>query len=95
VAWFSNKYVCPKCRSDWDSDWSCGCDDECPECGEGDISPVSSEDRTVVVKPESDDSWAFWRSTSEAEENPCYVMVGKLQFDKSGRLQFVVHLAGT
>lgn len=32
-----NSYTCRSCTSeqiDWTDDWSCGCDDECPNCGE-------------------------------------------------------------
>jgi hypothetical protein len=41
--WFINRYVCPDCEEEWDSEWSCACDDECPVCGEC-YSPVESEE---------------------------------------------------
>lgn len=30
---FTNYYCCPRCEEEWQSKWSCACDDECPECG--------------------------------------------------------------
>lgn len=41
-----NSYHCDKCDVSWDDDWSCGCDDECPNCG-ADISP----DDSVEIAP--------------------------------------------
>jgi hypothetical protein len=39
---FLNKYRCDACDVSWEDHWSCGCDDECPNCGE-DISPETSD----------------------------------------------------
>jgi hypothetical protein len=38
---FQNVYQCDDCGVTWDDVYSCGCDDECPECGR-DYSPVGS-----------------------------------------------------
>lgn len=43
--WFRNHYECPTCAISWDDEWSCQCDDECPECGVS-YSPVDSDDLT-------------------------------------------------
>lgn len=89
MAWYNNQYVCPECRAVWDSDWSCGSDDQCPECKERNISPVSSKDLTVIVEANGDGSWTIWRSPPEAEENPRYEMAGGLKPKKSGAFNFV------
>jgi hypothetical protein len=89
VAWYNNQYVCPECSAVWDSDWSCGSDDQCPECEESDITPVSKQDLTVVVKPNSDGSWTIWQSSPEAEDDPRYEMVGRLKLNNSGVFKFV------
>lgn len=91
MAWYSNRYVCPECRAVWDSDWSCGSDDECPECEERNISPVSSEDLTLVLESDGDGSWTIWRSPPEAEENPRYEVVCRLKAEDSGTFKFVAH----
>lgn len=40
LTWFKNHYKC-SCGTSWTDEWSCGCDDECPACGEN-ISPIDS-----------------------------------------------------
>jgi hypothetical protein len=41
---FRNFYRCPECGTEWEDEWDCCCDDECPSCGLKDISPYRSED---------------------------------------------------
>ncbi len=89
MAWYNNQYVCPECCAVWDGDWSCGSDDECPKCEARNISPVSREDLTVVVKPNGDGSWTIWRSSPEADDSPRYQTVGKLKLIESGSFKFV------
>ena len=43
IPFYKNYYKCPFCGYEWDSAWSCMCDDECPECKSRDISPYRSE----------------------------------------------------
>ena len=38
---YLNKYECAACEVGWEDEWSCGCDDECPRCGQA-ISPYDS-----------------------------------------------------
>jgi rubrerythrin len=44
---YLNKYECTDCGIEWEDQWSCGCDDECPSCGR-DLSPVESIDVTAA-----------------------------------------------
>lgn len=90
LAWFNNRYVCPECKVFWESDWSSGCDDECPGCGCSDVSPVESIDLTVIVEPSDEGSWTIWRSPPEAGDDPEYRCVGKLEFPKSGGARLVL-----
>jgi hypothetical protein len=89
MAWFTNHYVCPECRAVWESDWSCATDDECPECEVRDISPTSTDDRTVLAEPASDGSWTIWQSSRLADDSPRYGVVGRLTPGTSGTLTFV------
>lgn len=41
---FINHYTCPDCKYEWTDEWSCMCDDDCPNCGKRHISPHTSED---------------------------------------------------
>jgi hypothetical protein len=40
---FINYYRHNKCDAEWQDEWSCQCDDECPVCGTA-ISPYKSDD---------------------------------------------------
>lgn len=44
VTWFTNHYVCPRCKLAWTDRWTAMCDDDCPHCGARHISPTSSEE---------------------------------------------------
>ena len=43
---FRNFYHCDECGHDWEDEWSCMCDDDCPKCGARHWSPYKSEDIT-------------------------------------------------
>lgn len=32
VQWFEKHYVCSECGEEWSDEWSCECNDRCPEC---------------------------------------------------------------
>ena len=42
--WFRNYYRCEACGHEWEDEWSCMCDDDCPECGARHMSPFKSDD---------------------------------------------------
>lgn len=71
MAWFLNHYHCDDCGADWEDEWSCCCDDECPVCGSGDWSPVASDDLTFAVT-EDDEGFVVFESPKEAEDKPSY-----------------------
>ena len=50
MAWYLNRYVCPECSCVWEDAWSAMSDDYCPECECSDISPVSSENLSVIIE---------------------------------------------
>lgn len=72
MAWFRNFYHCGDCDNDWEDQWSCSCDDECPWCGSRHWSPVKSEDLTEVVW-EAAPGYAVMRSPVEADDRPRYI----------------------
>jgi hypothetical protein len=43
VGYFVKQHVCPGCSAEWTDEWSCECNDRCPEC-DLESSPVSSID---------------------------------------------------
>ncbi len=55
IVW-ENHFTCRTCSSeqvDWIDNWSCQCDDECPECGEA-VSPYDS----IWIGPENQVSYS-------------------------------------
>ncbi len=42
--WFRNYYRCECCGHEWTDEWSCMCDDDCPECGARHMTPYKSDD---------------------------------------------------
>lgn len=74
MAWYRNHYHCGDCGTDWEDEWSCCCDDECPECGSRHWSPVESEDLTEVVSM-VDGQYALFRSPDAADDGPAYGLV--------------------
>lgn len=71
MAWFRNKYECYRCAEVWEDEWSCGCDDECPNCEARDVGAYDSEDLTFVIF-EEDNHFEVWRSPDDAEHKPDY-----------------------
>jgi predicted nucleic acid-binding Zn-ribbon protein len=41
---YRNFYRCDDCGHEWQDEWSCMCDDDCPECGSRHWTPYESED---------------------------------------------------
>jgi len=39
---YHNYYRCDDCNVEWEDDWDCTCDDECPDCGTP-YSPYKSD----------------------------------------------------
>lgn len=71
MAWFLNRYRCARCGRDWDDEWSCMCDDDCPYCGARHMSPCDSDDLTHIVEPR-DGVFVVLRSAETAEHDPDY-----------------------
>ena len=71
MAWYRNHYHCGDCGTDWEDEWSCCCDDECPECGSRHWSPVESQDLTEVVVQRAA-SFVVMRSPANADDKPRY-----------------------
>lgn len=74
MAWYRNFYHCTDCGTSWHDEWSCCCDDECPQCGSGDWSPWWIEDLTLIAE-EQDGTLVVLRSADEADDKPRYAAV--------------------
>ena len=71
MAWFLNHYTCDRCGEGWTDEWSCMCDDDCPECGARHMSPCDSDDLTHVIEQRGD-NFVVLRSPDAAEHSPDY-----------------------
>lgn len=40
--WYRNYYRCSVCRTAWEDEWDCTCNDRCPRCN-AEIEPIRSE----------------------------------------------------
>ncbi len=77
--WFRNKYHHQECKTFWEDEHSCMCNDKCPTCN-AEIEPEESDDPTVVVRENDKDDSYFGRSgvyysPESAEYEPAYVRV--------------------
>ena len=50
MAWYRNYYKCARCDHEWRDEWSCMCDDDCPDRGARHKSPYDADDLTLVVE---------------------------------------------
>ncbi len=75
MAWFLNYYTCDRCGADWTDEWSCMCDDDCPECGARHMSPYDGDDLTHVIEQRGD-RFVVLRSPDAAEHSPDYFELG-------------------
>jgi hypothetical protein len=76
LAWYRNYYRCDRCSSEWRDEWSCMCDDDCPDCGALHMSPYESDDLTEVIEPDGGE-FVVLRSPETAEHCADYCELGR------------------
>lgn len=59
IVW-ENAYRCGDCQEEWTDDWSCQCDDNCPNCGTS-VSPETSD----WIGPIDAQSIAMWEALAD------------------------------
>lgn len=84
MAWFRNHYHCGDCGTDWEDEWSCCCDDDCPSCGSRHWSPVESDDLTEVIDI-TGNSVVLLRSPEGAEHHPDYEAVAHFASEEAAQ----------
>ena len=72
MAWFLKRYRCDECGWTWSDEWSCACNDKCPNCNKETMTD-DYDDLSVIVR-QSDDltSWIVMVSPNTAEDKPRY-----------------------
>jgi hypothetical protein len=78
MAWFRNHYLCGRCDSAWETEWSCMCDDDCRHCGARHMSPFDSDDLTYIVRTRTD-YYIVLHSPDNAEDRPLYQEVDRFK----------------
>ncbi len=76
MAWYLNSYECERCSTEWEDEWSCEVDDECPACGAGDHCPSESIDLSEIIV-ECVAEFIVLQSPDSAEHAPDYIEFGK------------------
>jgi predicted nucleic acid-binding Zn-ribbon protein len=84
MAWYRNHYDCYRCGEGWDDEWSCMCDDDCPNCGARHCSPTESEDLTEITLQEGDDL-VLLVSPDSAGHDPCYREIARFRWAPDAR----------
>ena len=70
-------YECDECDCRWQDEWSCMCDDECPNCGARDMSPIESDDLTEIIEKRGE-YIIFLLSSDQAEHDADYREIARL-----------------
>lgn len=71
MAWFRNHYRCDRCHDIWADEWSCMCEDDCPQCGFRHMTPFDSENLTALIVRDGD-AFVVMQSPDGVEHDPNY-----------------------
>jgi hypothetical protein len=71
MAWYLKYYRHRDCNTRWTDEWSCACNDHCPDCN-AEIEPYDWDDLSVLVEGNSDGTWTVLVSPISAEHKPRY-----------------------
>jgi len=94
MAWYRNYYRCARCDREWPDEWSCMCDDDCPYCGARHMSPVESDDLTMVIEA-CGGEFVVLRSPDTAEHEPAYRELGRFPTEAQAERFLLDRLAAT
>jgi hypothetical protein len=71
MVWFLKYYRHHECHTSWTDEWSCACNDRCPQCN-AEIEPYKWADLSVIVQDNGDGTWDVLVSPATAEDRPDY-----------------------
>jgi len=73
MAWFLKRYRCEECGTRWTDEWSCACNDRCPQC-DVETETDDYDNLSVVVRQRQNSAgWMVKVSPNSAEHTPDYV----------------------
>jgi hypothetical protein len=76
MAWYRNQYRCARCDHEWEDEWSCMCDDDCPSCDARHMSPHDSDELTEIIESDGNEFVVLW-SPETAEHSADYRELGR------------------
>jgi LmbE family N-acetylglucosaminyl deacetylase len=76
MAWYRNHYECASCGHQWEDEWSCMCDDDCPDCGARHMEPYDADELTEIISEEHGQFVVLW-SPETAEHDADYRELGR------------------
>jgi len=91
MAWYRNYYKCARCDHEWRDEWSCMCDDDCPDRGARHKSPYDADDLTLVVERDGS-AFIVLRSPESTGYFPSYREIGRFGTRKKAKAFLVKHL---
>ncbi len=84
MAWFLKYYECSRCGAEWTDEWSCACNDRCPDCN-AETEPYDDDDLTYVIEPGPQGTFVVLFSPDSAESSPDYEPIGTFQTEAGAR----------
>lgn len=75
MAWYLDSYECSQCGAGWQDEWSCCCDDECPNCGASDHSPIESTDISAFTDKHDEGGYDIYYSPPHAGHDADYTLL--------------------
>jgi hypothetical protein len=76
MAWYRNYYKCARCDYEWQDEWSCMCEDDCPDCGARHMTAYDADDLTTIID-EDGRAFVVLRSPESAGHCPRYRELGR------------------
>jgi hypothetical protein len=71
MAWYCNYYKCERCEYEWQDEWSCMCEDDCPDCGARHMTAYDADDLTITIEKDGGE-FVVLRSPKSASHSPSY-----------------------
>jgi hypothetical protein len=76
MAWYRNYYRCARRDYEWQDEWSCVCDDDCPDCGARHMTAYDADDLTTIIEKDGPE-FIVLRSPENAGHCPSYREAGR------------------
>jgi hypothetical protein len=90
MAWYLKYYECSECGTKWTDEWSCTCNDRCPEC-RAETESYDDENLTYFVESVAPGTFTVMFSPDTAESSPDYEPIGTFDNEHDALALIQVH----